>query len=711
MQALSCAKCVKFVKSLVATPVVAALVLVTSGVTAAAAQQRLPTLPGYQQYAAVAPQLRGAVVSGAIRGEWDEDGARFVWTQEGQRRAWVASSGAVVELAPVTEVSTGAARRVPGPARGRQFTEAESPDGSMTAVYEDRNVVIRRANGPDLVVTTTGNEAARTKFGTGSWVYGEELGQRTAMWWSPDGGTLAYYGFDESPVVDYLLQMDQTKIQSTIDVEAYPKAGAGNPVVEVYAYDVASGTSRPLDVRSGAPFEAATVGYYVYGISWTPAGDELLIHRTNRLQNVMELAACSPASGACRTVIREEWPTGWVDNSPEMVWLADGRRFIWASERTGFQNYYLYDIDGSLLTTLTAHPFEVAGIERVDEDAGLLWYRARSGDNHMLVQLHRVGLDGTGDVRLTDPTLNHTVQVAPDGRHIVDVAQTHDRAPTTRVLDADGAVVGELAESDLARWNELGLQPVELFEFTAGDGETTLHGMLHKPSNFDPTQRYPLLVSVYAGPATNGARESFTTPHPYTELGFLVATLDSRSAAGRGKRFLDAIYRRLGTVEIDDQAAGVRALATRPYIDGSRVGIFGTSYGGYASVLALLRYPEVFAAASGSSSVTDWRHYDTIYTERYMATPQENPEGYDAGSAVVLADALEGELLLYYGTADNNVHPSNALQLIEALQAAGKSFEVQVGPDRGHTAVNGERMMEFFIDRLVLGGPAARAGH
>ena len=191
-------------------------------------------------------------------------------------------------------------------------------------------------------------------------------------------------------------------------------------------------------------------------------------------------------------------------------------------------------------------------------------------------------------------------------------------------------------------------------------------------------------------------------PSAMTEYGFLVATLDSRSAAGRGKKFLDAIYLKLGVTEIDDQAAGVKSLYSRPYLDQKRVGIHGTSYGGYASILCLLRHPDVFQAACGSSSVTDYRHYDTIYTERYLYTPQENKKGYDEGSAMTYAKDLKGRLMIYYGTADDNVHPNNSMQLIQALQRAGKSFEVQVGPDQGHTAVNQNRMMEFFIENLVM---------
>jgi dipeptidyl-peptidase-4 len=232
--------------------------------------------------------------------------------------------------------------------------------------------------------------------------------------------------------------------------------------------------------------------------------------------------------------------------------------------------------------------------------------------------------------------------------------------------------------------------------------------MLHRPSTFDSTRAYPVLLSVYAGPATNGASEVFTLPSAYTELGFLVVTLDARTASGRGKRFLDAVYQKLGVAEVDDLAAGVKALRARPYVDGSRVGIYGTSYGGYASAMALLRHPDVFHAASAMSPVTDWRHYDTIYTERYMWTPQGNEAGYRAGSALTYADSLRGRLMLYFGTADNNVHPSNTMQLIAALQRARKSFDVQVGPDHGHTALGGERMMEFFISSLVVEKPAAQ---
>ena len=671
------------------------------------AQDRLKTMPGYDQYQKMSKEIPGSVKLGALNVKWQDDGKAFDYYKDGKTYRYDIATGATTEAgsAPADAESgrMGGRRRAGGAERGRQFSSAESPDKKLKAFYRDRNLWLSDATGAgEIALTTDGNEKARTKYGTGSWVYGEELDQTTAMWWSPNSKKIAFYRFDESPVPDYFLQLDQTKVQSRMDIEAYPKAGVNNPIADLLIYDVDTKKTVKLDVRDGRPFDNSVVGHYAYNVQWSPNGSELLFNRTNRRQNIMEFTAASPETGKCRVIVREEWPTGWTENHPAMKFLKDGKRFVWESERTGWKNFYLYDLSGKLLATLTNHSFETANIVSLDEDAGLLYYMARDGDNHMKLQLHRVGLDGKGDKRLTDPAFNHTVNIAPGGKYFIDVAQTHDIPPATRLMDADGKIVQELAKSDTSKFDQLGLKRVELIKYKAADGVTDLHGLLHFPSNFDPTKKYPLLVSVYAGPATNGARETFTLPNALTEYGFLYATLDSRSAAGRGKHFLDAIYLKLGVPDIDDQAAGVKALEQRSYVDKNRVGIFGTSYGGYASALAILRYPDVFQAAAASSPPTSWYHYDTIYTERYMWIPQENKEGYEAGNAMNFADRLKGRLMIYYGTADNNVHPNNSMQLIQALQKAGKSFEVQVGPDQGHSGLRPERMMEFFIENLVM---------
>jgi dipeptidyl-peptidase-4 len=264
-----------------------------------------------------------------------------------------------------------------------------------------------------------------------------------------------------------------------------------------------------------------------------------------------------------------------------------------------------------------------------------------------------------------------------------------------------GKVVAQIAKSDMTKFEKLGLKKVEMFTYLAADGKTTLYGTIAFPSNFDPAKKYPALASVYGGPGSSVTSENFATPAANTEYGFLMIQVSSRSAPGRGKAVLDQSYMKLGITEMADMAEGIKALWSRPYFDKTRVGIYGTSYGGYSSALSLLKYPDVWAAASASSAVTSWHHYDSIYTERYMWIPQENKEGYEGGNVMNYAKNLKGRLLIYYGTADNNVHPNNSMQLIRALQQAGKSFEVQVGPDAGHSGVNPQRMMEFFIENLV----------
>jgi dipeptidyl-peptidase-4 len=695
--------------------------------TLIAAQDRLKSMPGYEAAQRVARDAPSAVTGAVTEVAWIDAGA-FEYDRNGKRHRYDLSSGRETDADAATAAASGRGGRgafAGGPDRGRQFESATSPDGTLTAAYKDRNVWVSAADGSDArAVTTDGSVGGRIKYGTASWVYGEELSQRTAMWWSPDSRTLAYYRFDERDVRDYYVALNQTQLQSTLDTEAFPTAGTANPIVDLYVYDVATRQSVRVDVRGGKPFDDAAVGHYVYRVQWSPDGRELLFLRMNRRQNVMELAAANPATGACRVVLHEEWPTGWLVSEPRMVFLADGRRFIWESQRNGWNNFYLHDLDGRLIAPLTASTtYEADKLVKIDEKAGALFYTARDGDNPLKLQLHRVGLDGKGDRRLTDPAFHHTVgncipnlgarpeqpgltgrcSIAPDSAHFVDVYQTHDAPPAARLADAsDGRLISEIGRADASGLDAMGLKRAELFTFTAADGRTTLRGIVQFPARFDPSKKYPALVSVYGGPEFNAltARETFVAPTPLAEYGFLIVSLDSRAVPGLGKRTLDTIYQKLGQAEIDDMAEGVKALWSRPYFDKGRVGIFGTSYGGYAAAMELLRHPEVFAAAAASSPPTDWRNYDTIYTERYMWIPQENKAGYDAGNAITYVKDLKGRLLVYYGTADNNVHPSNALQLIKALQDAGKSFDVQVGPDRGHSPVNQDRMMEFFIDAL-----------
>lgn len=663
------------------------------------AQDKLKAMPGYEQYQKMAPQIYTAVKSGALSAKWNDEGTSFEYAQDGKLFRYDIKSKSVTELGDAPKPEP---RRRTGPARGRQFDSTESPDGSLKAFTKDRNMYLSNPDGTNVIaLTSDGNEENQVKYGIATWVYGEELGQNTAMWWSPDSKKIAFYKFVEKDVKKYFVLLDQLSLYDSLEIEAYPKVGEPNLPVDLMVYDLETKKLTQFDIRDGKPFSDGDLGTYIYDISWTPDGKELLYHSTNRLQNILELRAANPETGKSRTIIHEEWLPSWVENSPEMKPLDNGTQFIWASERSGFNNYYLYNFDGTLVSTITKHPFEVANIVKVDEKNQMLYYMARSGDNHMKMQLHRVKFDGSKDVRLTYPTLNHAVSISPDGKYFVDVAQAHDVAPFTNLIDAKGKLVAELAKSNMSKFDSLGLKKAEMFTFTSKDGVTQLNGLIHFPSDFDPSKKYPVILSNYGGPATNAFRETFVNPDPLTEYGFLVLNIDGRNVKGRGKVLLDQLYGNLGLVEMDDFAEGVKSLHSRPYFDKERVGVYGTSYGGTTSATMLLRFPELFHAAVANSSVTDWRNYDNIYTERFMGTLETNLEGYNRFSLMNMADKLEGELLIFFGTADNNVHPSNSLQLINAFQKAGKSIEVQIAPDGGHTALNRDRMMEFFITHLI----------
>ncbi|MFZ4506335.1 MAG: DPP IV N-terminal domain-containing protein [Fimbriimonas sp.] len=671
------------------------------------AQDRLATMPRFDRYEKLRREIPGSVVRGDLSVRWAEDSKSFTFNRDGKTVRFTLATGRESADEATTTPAPANPRGGRGPERGRQFDRATSRDGKRLAFHRDRNVYLSDPDGKnELPVTTDGSVQKRTKYGVASWVYGEELEVREALWWSPDSARLAYYFFDESGVKDYFLGLEQTKFQNTLDTEAYPKAGTTNPKVGLLIYDVASAQS--ISVKTDFASDGGPgVGHYVYAVRWSPDGRELLFNRTNRKQNVMELCAADPTTGNCRVVLRESQPQSWADNSPTQVFLADQQQFLILSERNGFRNIYLHNLAGTVVKPITQHNFDVDSIVRVDEKQGYVFYMARSGANPYLAQLHRARLDGTGDIRLTDPATSHRIQLSPDGKAFLDTAERLDLPPTTTLRDARGKEIKVLAKSDLTKFDALKLKRTERIEFLAADGKTKLYGWLQFPSDFDETKKYPLVVSVYGGPESGGSIERFQTPDSITEMGFLVAWFDGRGTNGRGKAFKDAVYGKLGVVEIDDQAAGAASLAKRPYVDGKRIGIHGTSYGGYASLMALLRHPEVFAAACSSSPVTDWRHYDTIYTERYMGLPDEaeNKSGYDAGSANTYAKDLKGRLLIYFGTADNNVHPSNTLMFCQALNRAGKGYEMFVGPDAGHSAIDFRRTWEFFVDQLITKAP------
>lgn len=663
-------------------------------------QSDLPKHPRYNAYVKARSEIPAldAKVNASLATGFSAD-SKYVLLPGGKR---MEISTGVISDAPAESVSpdAGLVRRggQGSPGRGRQFTSSTSPDGLYTAQYANSNIKLVTPNGT-MEVTQDGSAQSRIKYGSASWVYGEELNQNQAMWWSSDSKTLVYYRFDESKVLDYHLTTKQNAVQDELYSEAYPKAGAPNPTVQLWSLNVPKGAYQQINTTFAST--DPDIAQYVYNVRFAPDGQTLLFNRTNRKQNVMELCAADLATGKSRVVIQESNPNGWVDNSPRMTWLKDGKSFLWLNERNGFNNFWIGSLEKGLISKVTDLKAEVDGISKLDEDRKTLWYTAHDGDNPYLIQLHRVGLDGRGDRRVTDPALGHTVTISPDGTKILDKASRMGSAPVTRVLSADGKVLREIGKGDLAAYASSGYRPAERFSVLGADGTTAVYGYLCKPRDFDPAKKYPMLLRVYGGPESGSGRESFKGADAVCELGFITAWIDAKGTGGRGRDFTQAVYRKLGVVEIDDTAAAVTNLGKLySWIDPTRIGVEGTSYGGYFSAVSIVRHPEIYAAACASSSVTSWIHYDSIYTERYMDTPQNNPEGYKAGSAMEYVKDLTGKLCLFYGTADDNVHPSNTHQLIAALDRANKPYRLYVGVDQGHAALRQDRQLEFFIEAL-----------
>ena len=695
---------------------VAVIVSTASGL----AQDRLSKLIDITERTARKAELQKAMSIVRLQAQW-VDGSTVAYQQEG---AWYTVSSKTGEKtkhesSPLGNRPTQQRANDPNanrqrPARGRQYTEEYSPDGSMKVFYRDGNLFLANSDGTEeRAVTTEGDVSKRIKYGSASWVYGEELGQRDAMGWSPDGKMVWYYRFDDSMVKDYFIAMSQTGIQTTLDVEAYPKAGTPNPECDVYIYHLDTGVKVKVKVREGEFDES--VGHYVYSISWSPDRKELLFHRTNRWQNTMEFCAANPDTGEIRVVVSEFWPSGWTENRPARQYLDEHPdiekapqyrgKMIWRSARNGYENYYLVNMDTGERKAITNNQQDAGQILRVDVEKGEMLYMAAGAYNPYKMQLRRAKLDGSLDELLTDPNFHHTVSLSPDGTTFVDTEETVQTPPKTTLRSLTGSMPRVLAESNIDQAVNKGFKPTQRVIFKAADGVTDLYGTLQFPADFNPNKQYPVIVNIYAGPESNGHSESYQMFDRKTDYGFIIARFAVRGNSGRGKAFMDAAYQKLGVTEIDDHAEAIKAIGKLPFIDSSRVGITGSSYGGYSSTMCLLRYPDLFHAAVASSSVTKWHHYDTIYTERYMRTPQINPDGYENGSAMKYAKDLKGWLMLFYGTSDNNVHQSNTHELIQALQRAGKYFEVQVGPDQGHTGLNFDRAMEFFVERLMLTAP------
>ncbi len=672
-------------------------------------------LPGGARGQSIASDFR-ATAAGTVRDvRWD-CATKCAWIRKSG--AWQIVNLTTGEITPAPQdgtppvaVAAPNRRELPAPGRGRQRASESSPSGAMIALSRDGNLFLKCNSTSERAVTTDGTASMR--YGTASWVYGEELDQSSAMWWSADGTWLAFYRFDDEKVPQYTLLSGLTKLRPEVESERYPKPGETNPTaglmlldVEGFCADAAVGAApgaAPEPRTMLTTIDVGTADQYIYGVEFSPRGDTLLFRRLNRLHNVLELCAVDPATGVVRVVVREEQPH-WNHHLLGMAFLADGRRFIWATEKTGFKQYELRSLDSDLVVPLTSGDFPANKIVEVIESAGVLFYSAFPAKTAINMQLMSVRLDGTEQRRLTpDDRCYGRFRIAPDGTFFIASDETISQPPSTRLYRADGTLVATLSEGQTDLWSSRNLPPPELVTVKAADGVTDLYGSLHFPSNFDAKKSWPMVVDVYGGPYFASVFNRFSAPRAECELGFVILQIDNRGTPGRGKAFEDATYLKLGGPDLDDQAAAVRQLCTRPGIDGSRVGITGMSYGGYLAALALVRHPDVFSVAVSRAGPMDWRQYDTIYTERIMRTPAENQAGYDDGSVLVHADRMKGKFMLIHGMQDDNVHPSNGWAIAQKLYDRGFSFDMLFFPKAGHGGfgqTEEDAMWTFFTREL-----------
>jgi dipeptidyl-peptidase-4 len=580
--------------------------------------------------------------------------------------------------------------------RGRAYGDVLSPDLKTRAFTRDYNLYVKDMDGNETALTTDGTEDLRN--GYPDWVYPEELGQYEAFWWSPDSKKIAFMQFDESPVYKYPI-VHAISAEPRYDLEGYPVPGANNPIVRLFIADVA--TKKIVRLETGDDLDV-----YLYRGKWANDGKEFTYHRLNRLQNRVELFAADPATGKTRLFLTDTDPC-YIDEATDLVFLSDNQRFLWTSERSGWREIYLYDLaTGKLLKQLTDAKLPVRSITDVDEAHGIVYF---SGFENHGTESHayKVKLDGTGFARITQEPGSHMVSFSPTFAYYSDTFSNYDQPTKSTMYRADGKVIRVLNPGTVGKeFQDLKLIKPEHFLFKSADGQYDLDAILYFPAHFDANDKYPLILAPYGGPGSKGVSDRYLMAdgnQALAQLGFIVGVCDYRGVSGRGKAFQNLSYMKLGQFEVDDHAAFVKALAARSYVDTTRVGVFGHSYGGYFTCMALLRYPDVFQVGVAGAPVTDWRNYDSIYTERYMRRPQDNPEGYEKGSCLTYAKNLKGHLYINHGTVDDNVHFCNTVELVQALLRANKRFDLMIYPENQHGIsypLYGESRVDYFIEHL-----------
>jgi dipeptidyl-peptidase-4 len=565
-----------------------------------------------------------------------------------------------------------------------------SPDGAWVGYVANGNLrVADTARNQDRAVTSDGGPMLL--HGKLDWVYQEEVygrGDFKAFWWSPDSKHAAFLRLDQAPVHDFTVVDDLPPDGSKrvlAEVSKYPKAGDPNPLVALGAAPAAGGDVVWMDLSRYKPEE----GILIVRVGWNPTGDWIVFQVQDRIQTWLDLCYGDPRTGKVDVLLRETSPT-WVNVIEMPRWRPDGT-FLWQSERTGHKHLYHYRESGELIRAVTSGEWDVWDIEEIDEKSGLVWFSGNK-DGATGRNVYRVGLDGKGLVRLTDGRGTHEIELSKDKRFFIDRWSSLNQPPSVRVCKADGEILRELGQADVPAIAEYGAGEWELLKIPARDG-FELDAALLKPASFDPARSYPVWLPTYSGPDAPSVSDrwnSSTWNQFLAQEGVLVFQVNVRSASRRGQQYIGACYKQLGVSELRDLEDAVAWLTSHPWADAKRVGISGWSYGGTMTAYALT-HSKVFSLGIAGAGVYDWRMYDTIYTERYMSTPQLNPEGYEKASVIAGAKDLSGHLVLLHGTMDDNVHMQNTIQLVYALQQAGKDFELMLYPESRHGVGGGEQ--------------------
>jgi dipeptidyl-peptidase-4 len=606
----------------------------------------------------------------------------------------------------VLDLASGNLKKLGGDAKPSTLMFAKfSPDGTKVGYVRENNLYVE--NLADGKITQLTNDGSRTMInGTSDWVNEEELDLRDCWRWSPDSQAIAYWQFDASGIKDFIL-LDNTKdLYPVLTYIPYPKAGTQNAAVRAGVVSAAGGATKwmntPGDARNN----------YIAMMDWTDNSNEIILQHLNRQQNTDQLMIADAKTGAVKTILTEK-DDAWVEIfMPKMRWLNGGKNFLWTSERDGWQHVYTVSRDGANQKLITPGNFDVVSIQSVDEAGGWLYYIA-SPDNAAQRYLFRSKLDGSGAPEKMTSDANkgwNNYNISPNSRWAIHVYSAFSTAPRFELVNIPNKTVVRtfVDNAELqAKVDKLKKGPQEFFKVDIGDG-VQLDGWMMKPPGFDPNKKYPIFFYVYSEPAAQTvtdlwAGDQYLWHLMLTQMGYIVASVDNRGTpAPRGRAWRKAFYLKSGVINSSDQANGVKAiLAKMPFADASRVGVWGWSGGGSATLNALFRYPDLYKMGMAVAPEADARYYDTIYTERYMGLPQDHPEEYKQSAPTTFVNGLKGDLLIVHGTGDDNVHYQATENLINALIAANKPFTMMAYPNRTHGIFEGENTTRHLYTLLT----------